>query len=528
MYPSQILNLNLKTIKLDFKYIIILKKGGNNMGGKITDQQVRKLMEEMNKTQNKSFSAMKAGMNRRTASKYLELGQLPSGLPAKNRSWRTRANPFNEHWPEIEQWLKISPELEAKFIFEQLCEKYPETYQEGQLRTLQRHIKQWKAIEGPDKEVFFSQNHYPGIIMQTDFTYMNSLRVTIQGQEFKHMFCHCVLTYSNWEWGCICFSESYEAIKLGVQSSLLKLGRVPERHRTDGSTAATHSIGKRKKGRRDFNENYKNLMDHFGMKAEMINDPNHNADVESSHNALKNRINQYLEFRISRDFESRKEYEEFIFKIMEKANTLRKKRLEEELSVMKELPVNRLPLFTESNEKVRLSSTISVKRNVYSLPSRLIGESVKVRAYEEKIQILYAGKVQLEVERITGSGGRCINYRHIVGSLMKKPGAFENYKYKEELFPTVIFRKTYDVLKTFHSPLNANKEYIRILHLAATTMESEVEVALELLMENGTLFSSDHVKDLLGVKTQSIPKMNPPQINLSDYDVLLENQEALQ
>ncbi|KPA16004.1 transposase, partial [Candidatus Magnetomorum sp. HK-1] len=199
---------------------------------------------------------------------------------------------------------------------------------------------------------------------------------TIQGQEFKHMFCHCVLTYSNWEWGGICFSESYEAIKLGVQSSLLKLGRVPERHRTDGTTAATHSIGKGKKGKRDFNENYINLMDHFGMKAEMINDPNHNADVESSHNVLKNRINQYLEFRISRDFDSRKEYEGFIFKILEKANTLRSKRLKEELSVMKELPVNHLSLYTESNEKVRLSSTISVKRNVYSVPSRLIGETV--------------------------------------------------------------------------------------------------------------------------------------------------------
>ncbi|KPA11767.1 integrase, partial [Candidatus Magnetomorum sp. HK-1] len=167
-----------------------------------------------------------------------------------------------------------------------------------------------------------------------------------------------------------------------------------------------------------------------------------------------------------------------------------------------------------------------VKRNVYSVPSRLIGETVTVRAYEEKIQILYAGKVQLEIERLTGSGGRCINYRHIIWSLMKKPGAFENYKYKEELFPTIIFRKSYDALKTFHSPLNANKEYIRILHFAATTMESEVEIALELLMENGTLFSSDHVKDLVGLKKQAIPKMKPPQINLSDYDVLLENQEV--
>jgi len=282
------------------------------LGGKITDQQVRKLMEEMTKKPNKRFSAMKAGMDRRTAAKYLGLGKLPSELPPVERVWRTRENPFEPHWLEVENWLKNAPELEAKFLFDHLCEKYPGAYQEGQLRTLQRHIKQWRAIEGPDKEVFFSQRHYPGQLMQTDFTHMNSLRVTIRGEEFKHMFCHCVLTYSNWEWGRICFSESYEAIKLGVQSALVKLGRVPEKHRTDGTTAATHLLEKGRKGRRDFNEEYKRAMGHFGMKPEAVNDPNHNADVESSHNVLKRRINQHLEFRGIRDFESRNEYEAFI------------------------------------------------------------------------------------------------------------------------------------------------------------------------------------------------------------------------
>ena len=496
------------------------------MGGKITDQQVRRLMEEMNRKQNKSFAAMKAGMNRRTAAKYLELGKLPSEFPAVDRNWRTRENPFEQHWQKVEQWLENAPELEAKFLFEHLCEEYPGNYQEGQLRTLQRHIKNWRATKGPDKEVFFSQEHYPGQLMQTDFTHMNSLEVTIQGEAFKHMFCHCVLTYSNWEWGRICFSESYEAVKLGVQSTLVKLGRVPLRHRTDGTTAATHRVEKAKSGKRAFNEEYKNMMDHFGMTPETVNDPNHNADVESSHNVLKKRINQHLLFRGSRDFSSRRDYEAFLFGIMEKANTLRTKRLEEELAVMKELPVNRLPLYTESEEKVRPSSTIRVKKNAYSVPSRLIGEKVVVRVYEDKVHVLYAGKPQLEVERLKGSGGKCINYRHIIWSLMNKPGAFENYQYREELFPTIHFRQAFDVLRSSYSPFNANKEYLRILHFAATTMEIEVEAALVLLMEEGTMFSSAHVKELIGTKKQAVPMMKSPRVNLSEYNILLQEKEV--
>lgn len=496
------------------------------MSGKITDQQVRKLMEEMSKTGNRSYASMKAGMNRRTGSKYINLGKLPSELPLQERLWRTRNDPFLDHWPEIEQWLSTTPELEGKFLFEQLCEKYQGQYQEGQLRTLQRHIKHWRATKGPDKVVMFPQEHYPGQLMQTDYTHMNSLGVTILGEVFTHMFCHSVLTYSNWEWGCVCFSESYESIKTGIQSSLVKLGRVPHRHRTDGTTAATHGLKKGVQGKRVFNNSYKQLMNHFGMEPETVNDPNHNADVEASQNVLKKRVNQYLLFRGSRDFSSRKEYETFLCDIIEKANSLRQKRLEEELAIMKELPLQMLPLCTESLETVRPSSTIRIKNNVYSVPSRLIGEKVTVRVYESTIQVLYVGKLQLEVERLFGTSNACINYRHIIWSLMNKPGAFENYYYREELFPTSYFRKAFDALRKWHSPYRANKEYVYILYSAATTMESEVEAALILLLENGKVFNAYDVKRLIGEERQPTPKLATPQINLTEYNMLLEKKEV--
>jgi len=311
-----------------------------------------------------------------------------------------------------------------------------------------------------------------------------------------------------------------------VQSSLVKLGRVPVRHRTDGTTAATHQIAKGQRGKRPFNDDYKQFMNHFGMIAETVADPNHNADVEASNGVLKRRLNQHLEFRGSRDFDSRKDYEAFIFAVLEKANRLRSNRVKQELAVMKPLPVTRLPLYTEEEAKVREGSTIRIKKNVYTVPSRLVGEWVTVRVYEDKLEVLYASKTQLEIERLRGSGGKCINYRHIIWSLVKKPAAFANYRYRKELFPTLIFTKAYDSLQQWYSRFNADKEYLRILYLAATTMECEVETALNLLMETEAMFSSDHVKKLVCHQKQPVPTQQVPQVNLDEYNVLLDLKEV--
>ena len=145
-----------------------------------TDKQVRKLMEEYQKTGNRAISAIKAGMNRKTAGKYLADGKLPSEQKI-DRNWRTRNDPFERHWSEIKGMLEDAPELEGRALFDFICEKYPNNYQEGQLRTFQRHIREWRALEGPDKTIYFPQIHEPGRIMETDFTHMNSLEITIRG-----------------------------------------------------------------------------------------------------------------------------------------------------------------------------------------------------------------------------------------------------------------------------------------------------------------------------------------------------------
>src|SRR5690606_30669242 len=135
-----------------------------------------------------------------------EAAALPSQM-VRQRDWLTRENPFAQDWSEIEAMLASSPELEAKTIFEVLVERHPDRYEPGQLRTLQRHIKRWRAQHGPDREVRFAQAHRPGEAAQTDFTWASELGVTIAGQLFAHLLCVFVLPYSNWQWATVCLSE---------------------------------------------------------------------------------------------------------------------------------------------------------------------------------------------------------------------------------------------------------------------------------------------------------------------------------
>jgi len=483
-------------------------------------------MSEMTKSGRVGMSGMKAGMSRNTAGKYLKAGKLPSELKEPH-GWRTRPDPFQEHWPEIAERLALAPGLEAKTLFEDLQDRFPGQHEPGQLRTLQRRVKQWRAMEGPDKEVFFPQAHRPGEAMQTDFTWGNGLGVTIKGEAYPHMLCHAVLPYSNWEWATVCRSESMPAMKRGVQEALFRLGRAPEFHQTDNSTAATHDLTS---GKRAFNDEYASLMGHFGMtpRTIAIGKKEQNGDVESINGGLKRRLAQGLLLRCSSDFESVDAYEAWVWHILARANRARRTKIEEELAVMRPVTAARLPEFKEIDTEVSSWSTLSIKKNVYSVPSRLIREQVRVRIFEGRIEVYYGGKLQLATERLLGRGGHRINYRHVIWSLVKKPGAFRLYRYREDLFPSLVFRRAYDALCQKGAEGKADKEYVRILHLAASTMETDVEAALELLLEAGTLPGYEQVRELVARgDTSEAVAMAAPAVDLSVYDDLLEQREAL-
>lgn len=237
------------------------------------------------------------------------------------------------------------------------------------------------------------QVHRPGEVLQTDGTWLTELGVTIQGQPFKHLLIHSVLCYSNWEWGRIAQSESLAAIQLGLQSTLIKLSHVPKYHRTDNSSAATYRPGVKAQAgsKRQYTDSYLQLLEHYGFKPQVtnLNSPQENGDVESSNGGLKRAIKQYLLLRGSRDFESLEAYEDFLFDVMGRRNRSRQERLAEELAVMK--PLSATPLATNSQVRVRVTrgSLIRVQKNVYSVPTSLIGRRVTVRVHEWRLDVYY-------------------------------------------------------------------------------------------------------------------------------------------
>ncbi len=487
----------------------------------VQDAQVRKLMEEMTKHGRIGVAAMRAGMDRKTARKYVASGKLPSELK-QPRTWRTRKDPFEADWPWVEAQLEISPELEAKTLFEALQEKDPGRYQDGQLRTLQRRVRQWRAEKGPDKEVFFPQEHRPGEAAQLDFTHATSLEVTILGVAFAHLLCHVVLPYSNWQHVTVCLSESFLALKRGLQSALFRLGRVPEWLQTDNSTAATHELST---GKRAFNDEYAELVAHFGMKPRTIGigKKEQNGDVEAAHGPLKRRIEQQLMLRGSRDFESVGAYERWLEAVFDRANRGRRVRFDEELAAMSPLRATRLPDFIERRPVVTSWSTIRVERCTYSVPSRLIGETLRVRVYEGHLDVYYGSRLQLQLERLRGREQHRIDYRHVIWSLVQKPGAFARYRYREDLFPSVTFRRAYDTISGEGPSRESDLEYLRVLHLAAATIELNVETALVAMLASGEDITADAIRARLAMEEDiAVPELAPYEPTLDGYDALLE------
>ena len=490
----------------------------------VSDHQVRYLMKLKQSGESLKLSSLKTGMSEKTARKYLRSGKLPS-QSQKVHDWRTRPDPFEQIWAEIESLLELNPGLQAKTLFYDLQRRFPGDFPDGQLRTFQRKVKRWRALNGPAKEVYFPQIHYPGILSQSDFCSLSQLRITISGARFDHLLYHFVLTYSNWETGTICFSESFESLSEGLQNALFNLGGVPLEHQTDRLSAAVHNLNQPE----EFTQRYQSLLNHYGLKGRKIQagKPNENGDVEQSHYRFRQALEQSLLLRGSRDFRSREEYADFICVLFEQLNCNRRERLKEEVEKLKPLPSRSLNACHRLQVRVGPSSTIRVRGKTYSVPSRLIKEQVEARLYAENLEVWYGQKQVESLPRIRGEIGHCVDYRHIIDWLARKPGAFANYKYRSDLFPTSRFRMAYDGLKE-RSPNRADKEYLQILLLAAKEGEEGVDSALRVLIEREKKIHLESVKTQLVARQEPIrvTEVKVDVVNLFDYDELLELEEA--
>ncbi len=480
----------------------------------ITDQQVENVFQFRHKNKmTVKAAAAKAAMSGSTARKYLRSGKFPSELkkpPVPSR----RVDVFAGVWKECVGFLEVDPTLEAKALFEYLMDTYPNQFSPKQLRTFQRRVQGWKAHR--PKEVFFAQEYSPGECAQSDFTYMNSLEITIGGVRFRHLLYHFVLTYSNWESVMVCESESFVALAAGFEKAVTELGGVPQTHQTDSMSCAVKNGGGGDS--EEFTGSYTALMVHYGVEPRRTHPrcPHENGKVEQSHHRLKNAVQSALTLRGDRDFERLDAYERFLGKLTSRLNAHRQSKLNEERAFFKALPLR--PLDSCERRRVRVSkgSTILVKKNHYSVPSTLIGQWVEVRLYAQRIEVWSRHRLQEQMPRLCGEGAHSIHYRHVIRSLIRKPGAFAGYRYRADLFPTQTFRRAYDCLQASNlgSP-QSDKAYLKFLFLAATESESGVEAAL------AHLLADQHPITVVAVEAYLQAPDAEATVDLGCYDGLL-------
>jgi len=478
-----------------------------------TNQQVKLFMNYKN-TYAVETAAAKSGMCTKTATKYLKSGKLPSECK-KKRVHRTRTDPFAAHWSEIEELIQQSPELQAKTILYHLMERYPNHYNDIHLRTLQRRVRQHLTLHGSSKAVIFLQNIQPGQSSQSDWTVMNSLNITIARAPFAHCLFHFMLPYSCWESIMICHNESFDTLSKGFARATLELGGTLPVHRTDNLSAATKKAG----GSRAFTERWQQFLEHYNVQPSRNNPgvSHENGSVEKSHDLFKNAVNQHLLLRGSRDFTDLAAYESFLITIKDRRNQQRQFKLKEEISYLQALPERGWSDPITFTARVSPSSTIQALGCTYSVPSRLISYTLKVQVHPDTVELYYGQKLLITMPRI--GEGVSIDYRHIIDSLIRKPGAFANYQYRAQLFPQPIFRVVYDQL-TQDKPATSHKSYLKILHLAKCHGEGNVVAALQLCQEAQVLPNEETISGYL--KAPKIPCVELAVMapNLSDYDSL--------
>lgn len=490
----------------------------------ITDAQVLRLrrLVEQNKMSIKT-AAVKAGMCETSAHTHLRSGTLPSESKRPHQHARThltRPDAFSGVKEECEGYLSGNPELEAKALFEHLQRRYPGQFTSSQLRTFQRRVKKWRGLQ--PKEIYFSQVYQPGDRAQSDFTCMNSLGITIQGAAFPHLLFHFVLAYSNWESVTVCESESFDALSAGLQHALYALNGVPNVHQTDSMSCAVKNHPGSERG--SFRECYQALMDHYGIRPRHTQPgcPHENGKIEQRHHRLKRAIENQLILRDSRDFAHLEDYEYFLNQRVAELNATRQSKFDEERVVLKSLPAQRLDSCQRLQVRVSRGSTILVQKNHYSVPSSLIGQKVEVRVYARQIEVWYDQTRQQQMSRLHGAGKHRIHYRHVIGSLVRKPGAFANYHYRADLFPTHVFRRAYDALQRAHA-IHADPMYLKILHLAAQESEVGVAAALEVLLADNASPTEEAIRALLDASQEHASGMD-----LGAYDALFASQPALE
>jgi len=469
------------------------------------------------------LSAAKAGISIRSG-RRIEKGEKPD---KGARHWNTREDPLAAVWKsELEPLLENEPTLTGITLWDYLDEKYPGQYPEKRLRTLQRRVKHWLATCGPQKVVMFRQSVPAGHQGLSDFTHPNTA-ITVAGEPFKHLLYQFRLAHSGWRHVHIVQGgESYSALADGLQSALHTLGGAPKEHRTDSLCAAYVNNAEKQR----LTDDYQALCQHYGMTPTTNNlgVSHENGAIEASHGSFKRRIEQAIKLRGSNDFATLRAYRELIERIVSKLNKRCKGRLADEQKSLAMLPAQRFIDYTELSAKVTTSSTISIKRVLYTVPSRLIGETIKVHLYHDRLECYVAQTRCIRLPRVypksaTGRARR-IDYHHIIHSLAAKPQAFRFSQFRDDILPSADYRQLWAIAEQQFKPRDACKWIVAVLRFAYD-YDCESLLGMELLQEA----RHTALPDLKTLQARYLQHAPPPDIpirqhTIDEYDQLLIGQ----
>ena len=470
-------------------------------------------------------AAAKAGFSTATAYRIEADPRLPS-TKTKPRG-RRRPDPlagiFEE---EIVPLLEQTPSIRAVALFGELMRRHPELGP-GVRRTLERRVREWRAVHGPEQEIVFRQTHPPGQLGLSDFTDASGLGVRIAGARLKHLLYHFRLAYSGFSHAHVVLGgESFTALAEGLQNALWSLGGAPREHRSDSLSAAYRNLDRDQ--RKDATARYTALCAHYGMAPTRNNrgESHENGAVEGPHGHLKRALEDALLLRGSRDFDTLGQYRVFVDEVVGRRNAHHRARIDVERAVLTPLPRQRTEDFDTVRVRVTSSGGFLLRRVFYSVPSRLVGHQLTVRVYDERLELFLGATHPMRLRRgrlqANGSNGHVVDYRHVIHSLRRKPMALRNLVYRDSLFPRQAYRRAFDALLETQGERAACRDTVALLSLAhERTCEAELAQAIEACLDAGTLPDPTALAERFAPAPGRLPDIRVQLGSPADYDVLL-------
>ncbi len=478
-------------------------------------------------TEKPPVAAAKSGFSPATAYRFEHDPRLPSQKKTPRK--RRRPDPLADIFgAEVVPMLEAAPGLRAIAVFEEVLRRHPELGA-GIRRTLERRIRSWRAVHGQEREVIFRQTHEPGGMGLSDFTDMGDAGITVAGVPLDHRLYHFRLAYSGFEHAHVVLGgESFVALAEGLQNALWALGGAPREHRTDSLSAAFRNLDRQ--AHEDLTCRYEALCAHYGMRPTRNNTgvAHENGAIEGPHGHLKRAIADALLMRGSADFEDLAAYRHFVDEIAGRRNARNAKRIDIERAALRRLPGRRSCDYEELTVRVTSSGGFTLRKVFYTVPSRLIGHRLRVRLYDDRLDVFIGATQLMTLSRgradANGKHGHVVNYRHVISSLRRKPMALLNLVYREQLFPREAYRHTFDVLLERLPSNKACRLMVDLLALAHERgCEAELAALLEADLDAGRLPDMAALRRRFAPDPARLPNVVVQLVPLNTYEGLVGN-----